>query len=627
MGYQKSDVHIIDYKIYHFNGCQLRGPKIDPAKPYIVCVGAAQTFGRFCPEPFPVLLSAGLGIQVFNLGLSGAIPAQFLDHGFLKIINNAKLAVIQVLSARCGSNSRFTHVNNQRGIIHDDYRVVPPVTFWRYAERKFGNRKIGKLVEETRRDYLYQMLTLIQSINVPRILFYISKCKPEDLPDRMPQSPFPHLIKPRMIKEMAKYCDAYVECVSGRGLPQRLYDKEGKPTEVKNPAWDSQLPPKTHNSYYPSPEMHEDAAKALEPVCREILHKPVSRESSIQTVNKKMKPVNYCKLPFQKVLIGGKGGVFFCCPPWLRKPIGNVFKEQDFDKVWNSETAQKIRASMIDGTYGYCNREYCPYLLNGKFKPIEKETSTDDNNRVSSGETVLSTGPEEMNLCYDNTCNLYCKYCRQQVITADEEKIDTLLKFQRNLINSPLFQNVRHLILAGQGEVFLSKVYLDLLKNIDEQRFPHLEITLYTNGILLTPANWEKISNAHYAVNHISVSVDAVTKETYNKVRRGGNFDKLLDNLKFLSQLKKNKELKLSASFVMQRENYKEMPAFVKLMKTYKVDSFYFGKLFNYGAYSGEEFRQAAVHREDHPEHNDFLEILRHPLLHKRGITIQMKKA
>ncbi len=273
MGYQQSDAHIVDYKIYHLKGCWLRGPKIDLDKPYIVCLGAAQTFGRFCPEPFPALLSAGLGIQVFNLGLCGAIPAQFLNHGILEIINHSKLAVIQVLSARCGSNSRFTHVKNQLGIIHDDYRVVPPVMFWRYAEKKFGNGRLGKLVDETRRDYIYRMLTLIRSIKAPRILFYISKCKPEELPDRMPQSSFPHLIKPRMIKEMAEYCDEYVEYVSSKGLPQKLYDKEGNPTVVKNPAWNSQLPPKTHNSYYPSPEMHEEAAKALEPVCRKILDK------------------------------------------------------------------------------------------------------------------------------------------------------------------------------------------------------------------------------------------------------------------------------------------------------------------------------------------------------------------
>ena len=104
-------------------------------KPYIVCVGAAQSFGPFCEKPFPILLVEKLGIQVLNLGLSGAIPAQFINRRFLKAINNAGLAIIQVLSGRCGSNSRYTSVANQTGIIHDSNEIAPPVVFWQYAEK------------------------------------------------------------------------------------------------------------------------------------------------------------------------------------------------------------------------------------------------------------------------------------------------------------------------------------------------------------------------------------------------------------------------------------------------------------------------------------------------------------
>jgi hypothetical protein len=268
MSYQNRDKNILDYKCYPFNGYSLRGPEVDRNKPYMACVGAAQTFGAFCEEPFPTLLAAKLGIQVFNLGLGGAVPSQFLDNKFLKVINHSKLAVLQVLSGRCGSNSRYTTVRIQLGIRHDDYEVVPPVEFWRYAEKKYGKRRINKLVKETRRDYLYKMLTLIRSIKVPKILFYISTLKPEELPERMPNSPFPHFIRRWMIEEMAKFCDEYVECVSNRGMPMKLYDKNGNPTAVKRPYWDSHLPPMAQNIYYPSPQMHEDAAELLAPVCK-----------------------------------------------------------------------------------------------------------------------------------------------------------------------------------------------------------------------------------------------------------------------------------------------------------------------------------------------------------------------
>jgi hypothetical protein len=240
-------------------------------KPYMVCVGAAQAFGPFCEKPFPILLMEKLGIQVLNLGLAGAIPAQFLNRRFLRAINNSKLAIIQVLSGRCGSNSRYTSVANQLGIMHDNYKIVPPEVFWQYAEKEYRKRLINKLVKETRQDYLCQMLTLIQSIKIPRLLFYISTHKPEDLPDKMTESPFPHFLRRWMLDKMAEFCDEYVEYVSSKGLPQRLYDKNGKPTTVKRPHWDTKRQFTTHNRYYPSPEMQADAAELLAPVCRKML--------------------------------------------------------------------------------------------------------------------------------------------------------------------------------------------------------------------------------------------------------------------------------------------------------------------------------------------------------------------
>lgn len=272
MSYQQRDAHIIDYNTYRFNSYKLRGPQIDTNKPYIVCLGAAQAFGPFCEKPFPVLLADKLGMQVFNIGLGGAIPAQFLDRKFLEVINHSKLAIVQVLSGRCGSNSRYTSVANQLGIMHDDCNVVPPVVFWRYAEKKYRKRLINKLVKETRRDYIYQMLTLIRSVKVSRLLFYISTHKPGDLPDSMTMSPFPHFLKRWMLEEMAGFCDEYVECVSNRGMPMKLYDKNGNPTTVKRPYWNSLLPPIAHNIYYPSPEMHVDAAELLAPACQNILN-------------------------------------------------------------------------------------------------------------------------------------------------------------------------------------------------------------------------------------------------------------------------------------------------------------------------------------------------------------------
>jgi hypothetical protein len=66
-----------------------------------------------------------------------------------------------------------------------------------------------------------------------------------------------------MVAQLREMVDGYVECVTSRGLPQPLFDRQtGAATTVAGPAvLGNQV--LTHNTYYPSPEMHEDAATAL----------------------------------------------------------------------------------------------------------------------------------------------------------------------------------------------------------------------------------------------------------------------------------------------------------------------------------------------------------------------------
>lgn len=333
--------------------------------------------------------------------------------------------------------------------------------------------------------------------------------------------------------------------------------------------------------------------------------------------------MSYCKIPFKKVVIAPDGSVFSCCGSWLHKPIGNIFKKKDFKKIWNSKTAQIIRASMINQTYEFCNHEFCPFLLKDKFKPVKKKSST-SNSTINTQKTILNHGPRLMILSYDPTCNLSCKSCRSHIIALSKRKIKFLLKFQANLLKTSLFSSIRELTLTGRGDPFASKVCLTLLQNINEQRFPLLKINLMTNGILFTPKNWEKISSAHYAVNIVKISIDAVSKETYSKVRRGGNFDILLKNLEFISRLKQKKEFKLHSCFLMQKDNYKEMPMFVHLMKKFNFDRVAFLKINNWGIYTEEEFKLVAIHRKGHPEREHFLEVLKSPILKDPIVTIHM---
>ncbi len=303
-GYQKRDQEIVDYQMYSLGktGLWFRGPKIGSLKPgeYFVCIGAAQTFGCFCEQPFPTLLQEKLNLPGLNLGYGGAGPYFFLKHPeLLEYINRAKFVIVQVMSGRSESNSLFDSggleflTRRSDGIrlgADDAYReVLEGNAVWRkasigqkYARRIakiFGAMTAKRLVDETRSNWINNYRSLLGQIAVPKILFWFSKRVP-DYKEKYHNlsalfNEFPQLVTLRMVEEIGDFSDEYVECVSKRGSPQPLFSRfTGEATTV-DPTCDRQdLGGKiwTHNAYYPSPEMQLDAAKVLAPICRKYLY-------------------------------------------------------------------------------------------------------------------------------------------------------------------------------------------------------------------------------------------------------------------------------------------------------------------------------------------------------------------
>jgi hypothetical protein len=89
---------------------------------------------------------------------------------------------------------------------------------------------------------------------------------------------FPHLVDGKSVREVAAACAGYAECLSSRGMGQPLVSRfTGQPIEeIEHSALGDEfadIPHMTHNTYYPSAEMHEDARDALLPVVREVLRR------------------------------------------------------------------------------------------------------------------------------------------------------------------------------------------------------------------------------------------------------------------------------------------------------------------------------------------------------------------
>lgn len=282
--YQVADCDVVDYHVYQLDErvldrqenspLRLRGPRIEDLTTghYFVCIGAAQTFGRFCLDPYPDVLEKMLGMPALNLGRGGAGFSFFSkdNEALLAYINRARFAVIQVMAARSEGNSLF----ESRGLnyyyrLSDGVGIGCDAAFMELLAQR-DSAFLKEIVGQTRESWVRSCHELLDQITVPKILFWFSTRTPnypEDLTRDLQGlfGDFPQLVNALMIDRIRVKADAYVECVSRRGLPQTLISRvTGKRVTVTDP-WSGTW---KKNWYYPSPEMHQKAAKVLYGVCR-----------------------------------------------------------------------------------------------------------------------------------------------------------------------------------------------------------------------------------------------------------------------------------------------------------------------------------------------------------------------
>jgi Domain of unknown function (DUF6473) len=285
--YSKRDAEIVDYQFYRLPelpSVGFRGPPIPEADlasgNYCTAIGAAQTLGVYAAEPYPALLARETGLPCLNLSTGGGTAAFFASQlGLIERINRGRLAILQVMTARSEGNSRGEPVgiNFMRDTRTGETEMTEAFWLRLLAEER---EAVPALISETLVSWRQSYARLISQLRVPVILFYFST-KPEDeqvnyaanTRDEFYGS-FPQFVNMPAIRDVAALCAGYAECRSARGLPHPLLSRfTGEPVKVDFGALHATMDQEIHatNAYYPSPEMHADAAAALAPVVRKLL--------------------------------------------------------------------------------------------------------------------------------------------------------------------------------------------------------------------------------------------------------------------------------------------------------------------------------------------------------------------
>ena len=305
-----------------------------------------------------------------------------------------------------------------------------------------------------------------------------------------------------------------------------------------------------------------------------------------------------CNVPTQAVSVDFALNCLVCyCDGWLPVPVGTVNQFDSLESVWNSPLAQEIQQDVLDKKYTWCAVDHCGVVRHNQF---------------------LDRANLAINV--DDSCNLACPSCRRDKIMLDKGP-----EFERRLhaLETVLgwlekYTDPITVTLGGNGDPLASHIIRPLFHNYQPK--PNQDFVIHTNGLLLRKQLETSAILPH--ISAIKLSVDAGTSITYEKVRRGGSWLALIDNLDFIRTMGLEKLTTLK--FCLQQANYLEVPKFVELCETYGFRA-HIHQLDDWGTWSdimpanpdtwtlkNGIFQDHNVLDTRHPGHAECMSILRH---------------
>lgn len=333
------------------------------------------------------------------------------------------------------------------------------------------------------------------------------------------------------------------------------------------------------------------------------------------TFNKDLKLAGkYCYHPFNTVTIDSRGECYVCtCQAWLPISVGNILDFNSLQEIVQSPRAREIQASIIDGTYRYCDDKTC-HILNSKELSGKIEHRQDNINWIV--------------FAIDESCNLSCPSCRTELIYHNKgEDFEHRMRISDHLVT--LIQNHDNFLkftLSGDGDPFASNVYRNLLEKLQIEPNGNTEIEIVTNGVLIK-SHWERMQGIHHSVIRFKISFDAGSAQTYTQTRRGGDWNKLIENCRYIIDWKRQNHAKMEivANFVVQTSNYQDILNFAQICKDLEFDEINFQKVVDWGKWQQGQvnfFTEHAVWMSSHPKHNDLVRILNDPALVDKRIQL-----
>jgi len=259
---------------------------------------------------------------------------------------------------------------------------------------------------------------------------------------------------------------------------------------------------------------------------------------------------NSCNRPFKTVEIDMFTNCNLCiCTGWLPRPVGKITDFSRLEDIWDNPRAHEIQKDVTDKKFTWCAVEHCGIKHR--------------DNHESKYQIIFAI---------DDSCNLQCPSCRREKRMYTEGPLyeEKLRAVQHTVDLLNKFDQRAHILFNCSGDPlasYISRPFLQSYVGNEKQTF-----TLYTNGLLIKKLL--PTTGIFPRITEYRISIDAGSKEVYEKVRLGGKWEVLMENFDFLYTFRKTSTTNFGVNlvFVVQKNNFRDISNFVDLCKKYNFN-------------------------------------------------------
>lgn len=172
------------------------------------------------------------------------------------------------------------------------------------------------------------------------------------------------------------------------------------------------------------------------------------------------------------------------------------------------------------------------------------------------------SNPQLLNIAITDMCNLGCKHCPRTYddsIDLDQLDPDTV----KDIIDEVSPETAKIQVSAGLGEPLLYDGIFDVIEHAKDN---NMRVRMMSNATVLDEEKANRLLDLD--IDHLAISLDGATPETYEKIRVGADFENVISNIDRFCTLRDERDSTVQTQLspvLFVGENLEELPRFIEL--------------------------------------------------------------